>query len=106
MISVAATDRNDNLASFSNYGVKTVHLAAPGKDILSTWLKDSYREASGTSMATPQVSGVAALILSTDARMSVEKLRERLLKSVDKVDSLSGKVQSGGRLNAAKALGN
>ncbi len=106
VISVAATDRNDNLASFSNYGVKTVHLAAPGKDILSTWLKDSYREASGTSMATPQVSGVAALILSTDARMSVEKLRERLLKSVDKVDSLSGKVQSGGRLNAAKALGN
>ena len=106
VISVAATDRNDNLASFSNYGVKSVHLAAPGKDIASTWLKDAYRDASGTSMATPQVSGVAALILATDPRMSVEKLKERILKSVDKLDSLNGKVKTGGRLNAAKALGN
>lgn len=106
VISVAALDRNDQLAGFSNYGAKTVHIAAPGKDILSTWLGDNYREASGTSMATPQVSGVAALILATDPRMSVDKLRERLLKSVDKLDSLNGKVETGGRLNAAKALGN
>ncbi len=106
VISVAATDRNDNLAGFSNFGVKTVHIAAPGKDITSTWLKNGYRDASGTSMATPQVSGVAALILATDPRMSVEKLRKRLLESVDKVDSLAGKVENGGRLNAAKALGN
>lgn len=106
VISVAATDRNDNLASFSNFGVKTVHLAAPGKDITSTWLKDAYRDASGTSMATPQVSGVAGLILATDPRMSVEKLKDRILKSVDKIDSLNGKVKTGGRLNAAKALAN
>lgn len=106
VISVAALDRNDQLAGFSNYGAKTVHIAAPGKDILSTWLKDAYREASGTSMATPQVSGVAALILSTDPRMGVDKLRDRLLKSVDKLDSLNGKVENGGRLNAAKAVGN
>ncbi len=106
VISVAATDRNDNLASFSNRGVKTVHLAAPGKDIASTWLKDGYRDASGTSMATPQVSGVAGLILATDPKMSVEKLKERILNSVDKVDSLNGKVKTGGRLNAAKALEN
>ena len=106
VISVAALDRNDQLAGFSNYGAKTVHIAAPGKDILSTWLKDGYREASGTSMATPQVSGVAALILSTDPRMGVDKLRDRLLKSVDKLDSLNGKVETAGRLNAAKALGN
>jgi thermitase len=106
VISVAALDRNDNLASFSNFGAKTVHIAAPGKDILSTWLKDGFREASGTSMATPQVSGVAALIVANEPNISVEKLRERLLKSVDKIDALSGKVESGGRLNAAKALGN
>jgi subtilisin family serine protease len=106
VISVAALDRNDNLASFSNYGVKTVHIAAPGKDILSTWLKDGFREASGTSMATPQVSGVAALILASEPNLPVEKLRERILKSVDKIDSLNGKVENGGRLNAAKALGN
>jgi thermitase len=104
VISVAATDKNDVLASFSNFGLKTVHIAAPGREIPSTWLNDDYREASGTSMAAPQVSGVAALILAVEPKMSVEKLRERILKSVDKVDSLSGKVQSGGRLNAAKAL--
>lgn len=104
VISVAATDKTDNLTSFSNFGVKTVHIAAPGRDILSTWLNDSYREASGTSMAAPQVAGVAALILSLEPNISVEKLRERILKSVDKVDSLNGKVESGGRLNAAKAL--
>ncbi|MGC2235550.1 MAG: S8 family serine peptidase [Pyrinomonadaceae bacterium] len=106
VISVAALDRNDQLASFSNFGIKTVHIAAPGKDILSTWLNDDYREASGTSMATPYVSGVAALILASEPGLSVEKLRERLLKSVDKLDSLNGKIASGGRVNAAKALGN
>ena len=105
VISVAALDRNDSLASFSNFGLKTVHIAAPGKDILSTWLGDDYREASGTSMATPYVSGVAALILASEPKLSVEKLRERILKSVDKLDALNGKVQSGGRINAAKALG-
>jgi subtilisin family serine protease len=106
VVSVAALDRNDNLAGFSNYGVKTVHVAAPGKDILSTWLNNDYREASGTSMATPYVSGVAALIIANQPGISVEKLRNRLLSSVDKIDSLTGKVASGGRINAAKALGN
>ena len=106
VISVAATDKGDNLASFSNFGVKTVHIAAPGREILSTWLNDAYREASGTSMAAPQVAGVAALILSSEPNLSVEKLRERILSSADKVDSLKGKVENGGRLNAAKALGN
>jgi thermitase len=105
VISVAALDRNDQLASFSNFGVKTVHIAAPGKDILSTWLSDAYREASGTSMATPEVSGVAALVVANEPGISMAKLRARLLKSVDKIESLNGKVASGGRINAAKALG-
>jgi len=106
VISVAALDRTDNLASFSNFGVKTVHIAAPGRDILSTWLGDDYREASGTSMASPYVAGLAALILASEPKLSVEKLRERVLKSVDKLDTLNGKVESGGRINAGKALGN
>ncbi len=106
VISVAALDRNDQLASFSNFGIKTVHIAAPGKDILSTWLNDDYREASGTSMATPYVAGTAALILAAEPNLSVEELRARILSSVDKIDSLNGKVESGGRLNAAKALSN
>lgn len=104
VISVAALDRNDQLASFSNFGVKTVHIGAPGREIVSTWLKDDYREASGTSMATPYVAGTAALILANEPDLSVEKLREKVLKSVDKIDSLNGKVESGGRINAAKAL--
>jgi subtilisin family serine protease len=105
VISVAALDRTDSITSFSNYGVKTVHIAAPGRDILSTWLNGQYREASGTSMAAPQVSGVAALILSAESGLSVAKLRERVLGSVDKIDSLEGKIATGGRLCAANALG-
>ncbi len=104
VISVAATDNNDQLASFSNFGAKTVHIAAPGRQIVSTWMGGAYREASGTSMATPYVSAVAALIVARDPHISVERLREKLLSSVDKIDSLNGKVATGGRLNAAKAV--
>lgn len=106
VISVAALDRTDNLASFSNFGVKTVHVAAPGKAIVSTWLGNDYREASGTSMATPYVSGVAALIIASEPGISMKNLRERILKTADKLDSLDGKVLSGGRICAANALGN
>jgi subtilisin family serine protease len=106
VISVAALDRNDQLASFSNYGAKTVHVAAPGKAILSTWLKNGYREASGTSMATPYVSGVAALIIASDPDISMKDLRARLLGSADALDQLSGRVETGGRICAANALGN
>jgi subtilisin family serine protease len=104
VISVAALDRNDRLASFSNFGVKTVHIAAPGKDILSTWLGGVYREASGTSMATPYVSGVAALIIAAEPKITMEKLRERLLSTADKIDTLDGKVATGGRICAANAI--
>lgn len=105
VVSVAALDRSDSLASFSNYGTKTVHVAAPGREIVSTWLGNAYREASGTSMATPYVSGIAALVVANEPNISVEKLRERLIKSVDKIDALNGKTVSGGRINAARALG-
>jgi subtilisin family serine protease len=104
VISVAALDRTDHLASFSNFGARTVHIAAPGKDILSTWLKDDYREASGTSMATPYVSGIAALIIAGEPRITMEKVRERLLNTADKLDSLNGRVATGGRVCAANAL--
>jgi subtilisin family serine protease len=104
VISVAALDRNDQLASFSNYGAKTVHVAAPGKEILSTWLNDDFREASGTSMATPYVTGVAALIVAHEPSISMANLKKRILSSVDKLDSLNGKVASGGRICAANSL--
>ncbi|MFN0141700.1 MAG: S8 family serine peptidase [Pyrinomonadaceae bacterium] len=106
VISVAALDRTDNLASFSNYGVKAVHVAAPGKAIVSTWLGNDYREASGTSMAAPYVSGVAALIIANEPNITMKNLRTRIVKTADKIDSLDGKVVSAGRICAANALGN
>ncbi|MET0647965.1 MAG: S8 family serine peptidase [Pyrinomonadaceae bacterium] len=105
VLSVAALDRRDELASFSNYGEKGVHVAAPGKEILSTWLGGQYEEHSGTSMATPFVAGVAGLVLSVEPNLSVKELRERLMNTADKLDSLKGKVVSGGRVNAARAVG-
>ncbi len=105
VISVAALNRKDELASFSNFGAKSVHLAAPGAEILSTWLNSDFREASGTSMATPEVAGVAALVLAVEPKLSMQDLRARLFKSVDKLPALSGKVSTGGRLNAASAVG-
>ena len=104
VVSVAALDRHDQLASFSNYGVKSVVIAAPGVDILSTWLGNEYEEKSGTSMATPVVAGVAALIVAENPRISVDVLRKRLLDSVDPLPALKGKTATGGRINAAKAL--
>src|SRR5262249_42071659 len=80
VISVAALDRNDQLARFSNFGLKTVHIGAPGKDILSTWLGNEYEEHSGTSMATPVVAGVAALLFSKEPKLTVDEARKRLLE--------------------------
>ncbi|QYO65950.1 S8 family serine peptidase [Leptolyngbya sp. 7M] len=105
VISVAALDSSDLLASFSNFGAKTVHVAAPGKEIVSTWLNDGFREASGTSMATPHVAGIAALIIANEPEISVKDLREKILSSVDRIDVLNGRIFSAGRINAAKALG-
>ena len=104
VISVAALDRHDQLAAFSNFGVKSVAIAAPGVDILSTWLGNQYEEKSGTSMATPVVSGVAALVLAEHPRMSVDDLRKKLLASTDPIVALKGKTATGGRINASKAL--
>ena len=104
VISVAALDRSDNLATFSNFGANSVAIAAPGVDILSTWLGNEYEEKSGTSMATPVVSGVAALIVSENPRISVDDLKKRILDSTDPIVALKGKTATGGRINAAKAL--
>jgi subtilisin family serine protease len=105
VISVAALNRNDELASFSNYGAKTVHIAAPGAEILSTWLNGTFEEHSGTSMATPEVVGVAALVLSLEPDISVKELRQRLMDATDPLPALKGKVVTGGRINAALAVG-
>ena len=103
VIAVAATDSNDKLASFSSYGATTVDLGAPGVNIESTIRNGGYGYMSGTSMATPHVSGAAALILSKCA-LSTADLRADILSSVDPVSSLAGKTVTGGRLNVNKAI--
>lgn len=105
VISVAATDNRDTLAAFSNFGAKSVDLAAPGVNIVSTYTQNRYGYMSGTSMAAPHVTGVAALIKSQNAALDDAQIRSRVLGSVDKEDNLQGKVATGGRLNAASALG-
>jgi len=103
IVSVAATDNRDQLASFSNFGVNSVDVAAPGVDIASSaW--GSYYYFSGTSMATPNVTGVAALILSQNPGFSYAQVRDRLLQTARAVPGLSGKVATGGVVNALAAL--
>lgn len=103
IVAVAATDQNDNLASFSNYGPQSVHVAAPGVRILSITANGLYYS-SGTSMATPHVTGLVGLLCSEYPSFSLSQIKSTLIKYVDILPSLSGKIKSGGRINAYKAL--
>lgn len=104
IISVAASDARDGLSTFSNFGVRSVDLAAPGTSILSTIRGATYRQLSGTSMATPFVTGVAGLVLSQNPNILVSDLRNAIIRNVDPVATLSGRVATGGRVNAFKAV--
>jgi subtilisin family serine protease len=103
IVAVAASDTADNPAGFSNYGVASVDIAAPGVSILST-VGSGYAYGSGTSMATPHVAGAAALLLSRDSSLTVNALKNALLNSVDHLSQWSNLVVSGGRLNVYTAL--
>ena len=106
VIAVAATTRTDELSDFSNFGAGFVEIAAPGSDILSLGIADnsSYATMSGTSMATPHVSGALALLRAEFPLDTPRQLINRLQRSADPLASLAGKTQNAGRLNIATAL--
>ena len=120
IVSVAATDANDNLTDFSCYGKTSVDIAAPGKNILSTctWLDytndgtltifsynnntPGYEYYSGTSMAAPIVTGALALLKAKYPNYTYTQLINRLYEASDKLSSLNGKVAGGRRVSLAK----
>jgi len=104
IISVAASNQNDALTNFSNFGSTTVDLAAPGQAILSTVRAGSYQSMQGTSMAAPFVSGVAGLVLSQNTGLTVAQVKAAILDNVDPIGALSNRVLTGGRLNALNAV--
>ena len=104
IISVAATNIRNQLIPCSNWGFKTVHVAAPGDNILSTLPNGRYGYLTGTSQATAFVSGLAALLLSKDRSLKVADLKRIIMKSVDTQKSLEEKIASSGRINASRAL--
>lgn len=104
IVSVAATDDDDGLASFSNFGAKSVDLGAPGVGILSTLPDNTYGRYSGTSMATPHVTGVAALLKSEDATRDDGQIKSLLLQYAEDKTSLQDKTLTGARLNAAASV--
>jgi thermitase len=105
ILTVAATTASDTLASFSNFGSKSVDLAAPGDSIWSTYLGSGYKQLSGTSMAAPYVSGAAAMLRAKDSDLSYSDVKKALKGSVDKLPALSGKTVTGGRIDLGRALG-
>jgi subtilisin family serine protease len=102
-ICVTASDNRDHLPTWANYGPGHVDLAAPGESIFSTLREGQYGYLSGGSMASAQVSGAAALILSAK-EMSVVELKENILNNVDVLPALKGKIGTNGRLDVCKSI--
>ncbi len=104
MVSVAAVDKFGNLASFSNYGLTTVHLGAPGVSIKSTYPNNSYGTISGTSMATPHVAGIAALVFAETPAFTPIQVRSLLIDSVKPLSSMTNRAVAPGVVSAYIAL--
>ena len=103
VITVAATNRSNRLAAFSNFGATSVDLAAPGVAIRST-VPGGYASFSGTSMAVPFVTGTVALLAAANPRATAADIRRAILSTTKPVAALAGKVATGGLLNAAAAV--
>ncbi len=104
VISVANTNEKDELAKTSNYGKTQVELAAPGENVLSTIPNNQYGKLSGTSMSAAHVSGVAALLLTVNPKLTGQEIKKILMQTVTPLPSLNGKTITGGRINALEAL--
>lgn len=106
VISVGSYTSTGVRSNFSNYGMKTVHVTAPGSNIISTYLNDKYSSLSGTSMATPHVAGVVGLLLSRNPKLAPFEIRERLIRTSTQTSKLKAASASGGRVDAYRALMN
>ncbi|MCU7245600.1 MAG: S8 family serine peptidase, partial [Microcystis aeruginosa WS75] len=104
IVSVASTTRTDDLSWFSNYGLTSVDLGAPGSDIYSTTPNNTYATYSGTSMASPHVAGAAALLWSQNPTWTAQQVKNALMNTGDSIAALAGKTVSGKRLNVFNAL--
>jgi subtilisin family serine protease len=104
IIAVAAVDRSGNLAGFSNYGATSVDVAAPGVSISSTTPNGNYASYSGTSMATPHVTGTVALLAAANPQATASQIRTAILSTTTPLASLTGRVATGGMLNADAAV--
>ncbi len=104
IISVAAIDRNNKLASFSSYGLTTVDIAAPGVDVYSSVPKNKYMNMPGTSMSCPHVAGAAALYWSYNPQATMMDVKAAIMKSAVPVSALQGKMVTGGKLNVKNLI--
>ena len=105
ILCVGASDENDRRASFSNYGAASVDVFAPGTAILSTYTSPTYVYLQGTSMASPNTAGVAALVLSAKPGAGALEVKSTIMASAEAKPDLAGKAVTGGRVNADRAVG-
>ncbi len=104
IVSVAATDDADGIAGFSNYGLVSIDIGAPGVNIMSTLPNNSYGAQNGTSMATPMVAGALVVMMDQSPGLTYQQYIAKLYKGADLIPSLAGKTTTGARLNLLKAL--
>jgi len=104
VMAVAGSNRSGGMYSSSQYGLTSVDIAAPARDVLSTVPGGGYSSFTGTSMATPHVAGAAALVLSVNPDLTAVELKELLMNSGDPHPATEGKTVSGKHLNVHNAL--
>ena len=105
VLSVMATDQSDAKAGFSHRGLTSVDVGAQGVDIRSTTPEGTYANFNGTSMATPHVSGLAALIKGQQPNLEAVEIKRIIMDTADRIPALAGLSVTGGRINLAEALG-